>query len=60
MTGSWVQKKTYLGIVERLQERTMFHPQVMVPKAIKYFVAHSMLMELSLSLVAQTLLQGYI
>lgn len=37
----------------------MVHLQVLFNRAIKFFVVHSMLMELSLSLVAQTLLQGY-
>uniref|UniRef100_A0A2P2LT84 Bromodomain and WD repeat-containing protein 3 n=1 Tax=Rhizophora mucronata TaxID=61149 RepID=A0A2P2LT84_RHIMU len=37
----------------------MAHPQVVVSKAIKSLVAHSMLVELYLSLAAQTIWQGY-
>lgn len=38
----------------------MVHPQVLFHRATKFSVVHLMLMELSLSLVALTLLQGYI
>lgn len=37
----------------------IYRPQVMLNKAIKYFVVHIMQMELFLLLVAPTLLPGY-
>lgn len=46
--------------MEWLQERAVVHLQVVVCRAIKYFVAHLMLMELCLSLAALTILLGYV
>jgi hypothetical protein len=52
--------KEVTRIMEWVQERTVVRPQVVVLRAIRFFVVHSMLMELYLSLVALTTLLGYI
>lgn len=43
-----------------MQGETVVHPQALSHRAIKSSVVHLMLMEQSLSPVAQTLLRGYI